>query len=96
MWESYQLIKSRCNLHKHVGTRGAGDEGEEKDKSAVGNSKYELMIILAEVIFALWHLHSGIHKGVSSFLGFYTTSSYCKSEKLIKKIIWILDAPLRV
>lgn len=43
--ESYQncpeLIKSRCNLHKHVGARGAEGEGEEKDKSAGGNSNYE-------------------------------------------------------
>lgn len=89
--ESYQncpeLIKGRSNLHKHVGARGAGDEGKEKDKCEGENSKYELMVIVAEIIFALWHLYIRIHKGVSSFLGFYTSISYCKSENPMKKII---------
>lgn len=79
-----------------MGARGAGGEGEEKDKSAGGNSKYELMVILADIIFALWHLHIWIHEGVSIFLEFYTSISYCKSEKQMKKIIWIWDALLRV
>lgn len=88
--ESYQncpeLIKSRCNLHKRVGARGAGGGGEEKDKSAGGNSKYELMVTLAVIIFALWRLHIEIHEGVSTFLGFDTSISYCKSEKPMKKL----------
>lgn len=69
-----------------MGGRGAESEGEEKDKSAGGNSKYELMVVLAVIIFALWHLHIGIHKRVSSFLGFYTSISYYKPEKQMKKI----------
>lgn len=82
-----ELIKSRCNLHKYVGARGAGGEGKEKDKCARGNSKYELTVIVAEIIFNWWHLHIRIHKGVCSFLGFYTPISYWKSEKPMKKII---------
>lgn len=39
------------------------------------------MVTLAEIIFALWHLHIWIHEGVSGYLGFYTSISFCKSEK---------------
>jgi len=53
---------------------------KKRDKSAGENSECRSMVT-AEIIFALRHLHIWIHKGVSGYLGFYTSISYCKSEK---------------
>lgn len=39
------------------------------------------MVTLAAIISALRHLHIWIHKGVSGYLGFYTSISYCEPEK---------------
>lgn len=50
------------------------------------NSEYKLMVTLAEIIFALQHLHIWIHMGVSGYLGFYTSISYCKSEKTMEAL----------
>lgn len=77
---SYQsrsdLIRGRCNLHDM-----RGSEEKKKKKYSGEYFVYKLMATLAEIIFALWHLHVWIHKGISAYLGFYTSISYCESEK---------------
>lgn len=54
---------------------------KKKGKSSGEYFVYKLMETLAQIIFALWHLHVWIHKGISAYLGFYTSISYCESEK---------------
>lgn len=50
-------------------------------KSAGENSEYKLMVTLPEIILALRLLHIWIREGVSGYLAFDTSISYCKSEK---------------
>lgn len=59
---------------------------KKKKKSSGEYFEYKLMATLAEIIFALQYLHIWIHKGVSSYLGFYTSISYCESEKPIETL----------